>query len=101
MLKIRDSRTGDSILEIQDSMSGQTKGELPKYKAIPPEQTLNELNELIEDIKNGKFKVVNFKDKLEHEVLVLPNPEGGKPITKPTGKKVKTVEIKLSNQVEP
>jgi hypothetical protein len=75
-----------------------TEGELPKYKAINPKMALEDLNKLAEDIKSGKFKLVDYEMRVQNEVLILPNP-GGKPFTKPTGKQVKTYEIKISNQV--
>ncbi|VVB62637.1 Uncharacterised protein [uncultured archaeon] len=98
MLEIQDSRTGQNILEIRDSGNEQAEGELPKCKAKNPEPLLEEMSELLEDIKSGKFKVVDYKVRVQNEVLQLPNP-GGKPFTKSTGKQVKSIEIKVSNQV--
>jgi len=71
---------------------------IPPYKAIDPEFTLEQMNKVIEEIKNGEFKVVDFRFGEENEILILPNP-GGKPFTKPTGRTVKTLEVKLCNQV--
>lgn len=75
-----------------------TEGALPEYKAMKPEIPIKELSDLINEIKSGKFKVVDFKEEAHNEVLRLPNP-GGKPITKATGKTVKTIEITVCNQV--
>ena len=67
-----------------------TKGALPKYKAMDPKPALDTLKGLLGEIKSGNFRILEFQE--QFEVLELPNP-GGKPITKSTGKTVKTIKI--------
>lgn len=74
------------------------KEPLPQYKAKNPALALEAMSELAEEIKSGAFKVVELKEETLNEILELPNP-GGKPFTKPTGRTIKTLTIKVSNQV--
>ena len=71
---------------------------IPQYKELHPKPALDAMIKLAEEIKSGAFKVVGFTERTQNEILTLPNP-GGKPFTKPTGRQIKTIEIKVSNQV--
>lgn len=71
---------------------------IPQYKELNPKPALDAMIELAEEIKSGAFKVVEFKERGQNEVLIIKE-AGKKDRTKPTGRQIKTIEIKVSNQV--
>jgi len=72
--------------------------EIPQYRELNPKPALETMSELTEEIKSGAFKVVEFTERTQNEVLILREP-GKKDRTKPTGRQIKTIVLKVSNQV--
>jgi len=85
--------------EEEDAILNDLKDPIPQYKVMNPNAALDEMAKLIEDIKSGKFRLVGFEEQIENEILELHNPGGNKPITKPTGRQIKTLGIRVANMV--
>jgi len=66
------------------------------YRALDPTEALEKLEKAVEEIKSGKFKVVDFTWGVHNEILIPHESKGSR--TKPTGQ-IQTINLKLSNVV--